>query len=338
MAIMLFALFAIAISCEKKSGGEAKQISPATAEAEQYKSKKDLKAIKVGYCTPSLNAPFYAALQAAIKAKVESYGMTFVSADGQDDISKQIAAVEDLIAKGVNVLILNPLDPEALAPITKVASKNGIAVFIVDSQISDAAEYVSSIQANNNGNGILIGEWVANKIGSTPLKIAVISGAKGNPVGRLKRQGMFNGLTETQLSKNGFTTLNIVAQGWGNWANNGGLKAMEDILVAHPDINVLLAENDAMAMGALKAIQQNEKAKNVLVVGVDGQKEAYELIRKGVLGCTALNSPKELGKLVVESAVKYLNDDKSLQKVILTPAIVVDKNNVADYYDPKAIF
>jgi ribose transport system substrate-binding protein len=313
--------------------------NPSTAPIHsKYKSEKDLSGVKVGYCTPSLNAPFYAALQGAIKASVESYGMTFVSADGQDDISKQIAAIEDLMAKGVNVLIIDPLDPEALAPITKIATKSGIAVFIVDSQLSAAGEYVSSIQANNSGNGILIGEWVALQMGAQPLKVAIISGAKGNPVGREKRQGMLNGITETQLAKNGNTTVNILAQGWGNWSNNGGLKAMEDILVAHPDVNVVLAENDAMAMGALKAISENGNAKNVVVVGVDGQKEAYELIKKGVLACTAINSPDELGSLVVESAVRYLNGEKTLPKIITTPAVVVDKDNVARYYNPKAIF
>lgn len=87
--------------------------------------------MKIGYCSPSLNAPFYAALNAAVKRNVERLGMSFVSAEGQDDISKQIAAVEDLMAKNINVLILNPLDPEALVPITKAATQMGIAVFIL---------------------------------------------------------------------------------------------------------------------------------------------------------------------------------------------------------------
>ncbi len=337
MALCCFTTLSFLQSCNTDS--KSKKVSDASKTVEtKYKSKKDISNIKVGYCTPSLNAPFYKALESAIKNNVESYGMSFVTADGQDDISKQIAAVEDLMAKGINILILNPLDPEALVPITKVATANGIAVFIVDSQLSASGDFVCSIQANNSGNGILIGEWVANKMGKTPLKIALLSGAKGNPVGREKRQGMINGITETQLAKNGSTSLNIVAHGWGNWSNNGGLKAMEDILVAHPDVNVVLAENDAMAMGALKAIKENGKIKNLVIVGVDGQKEAYELIRDGVMDCTALNSPEVLGSLVVETAARHLNDDKSLQKVIYTPAVVVDKKNVLSYYDPKAIF
>ncbi len=310
----------------------------AAADGVGYKSKKDLSKIKIGYCSPSLNAPFYAALNAAVKRNVERMGMAFVSAEGQDDISKQIAAVEDLIAKQINVLILNPLDQEALVPVTKAATKMGVAVFILDSKIAPEAEYVSSVQANNRGNGSLIGNWVVETLGRQPLKIALLSGAKGNPVGQERREGMLTGIASAQLTKSGSTNFQVVAQGWGGWSNNGGLKAMEDILVAHPDVNVLLAENDAMALGAMRAINEAGKTNAITIAAVDGQKEAYQLISEGKMGSTAVNSPDELGKYVVEAAAKYLNGDKQLPKVIYTPAVVVTKANAGTYYNPNAIF
>src|ERR1700709_1986536 len=207
------------------------------------KSAKNLAGIKVGYVAPSLNAPFYVALEKGVKSSVESYGMTYLSADGQDDISKQIAACEDLMAKGINVLILNPLDREALVPITNAATKAGIAVFTVDSGENPDANYVSAIFSSNFQNGVKIGEWVANNNVGKAMKIAIISGVKGNPVGLLKRQGFIASVAETQFLKSGNADVNVVAQGWGNWSNSGGLKAMEDILVAHPDVNVMWAEN-----------------------------------------------------------------------------------------------
>ncbi len=136
----------------------------------------------------------------------------------------------------------------------------------------------------------------------------------------------------------GKAEISIVAQGWGNWTNNGGLKAMEDILVANPDINLLIAENDAMGMGALKAIEESGKADKITVVGFDGQKEAYELIKQGKFGATALNSPRELAKLVVEAVVRHLNGDKQPDKIIYTPAVIITRENVNNYYDPKALF
>lgn len=321
------------------SGPDAKKQERAgQSDTTAVKSGRDLSGIKVGYCTPSHNAPFYVILTQYIKEYSEGYGIKFVSADGQDDIIKQITSLEDLIAAGVDVLILNPLDHKALVPAVNAAVKSGVPVFIVDSAIDPDAEYITSVQANNEGNGELIGEWVVSRMGNTEIRAAMISGSQGNPVGREKRLGFIRGFTEAQLMTQGKADLTIVSQGWGNWTNNGGLKAMEDILVANPDINLLVAENDAMGMGALKAIEESGKADRITVVGFDGQKEAYELIKQGKFGATALNSPRELARLVVEAVVRYLNGDKQPGKIIYTPAVIITRENVESYYDPKALF
>ena len=301
----------------------------------EYKSQ--LTGLKVGYSTPSLNAPFYVVLSKYIQKYVESYGMKFVMADGQDDIIKQITSMEDLVTTGVDILILNPLDHKALVPAVNTISGSGVPVFIVDSQIDPEANYITSVQASNEGNGELIGEWIVQNLSHATIQAALISGNQGNPVGREKRLGFVRGFTETQLMTQGSADLRILSQGWGNWTHIGGLEAMEDILVAHPDINLLVAENDAMAMGALKAIQEADKSDMILVVGFDGQKEAYELIKAGKFGATALNSPMELARLAVESVVKYL-EDSQLDKVIHTPAVLITKDNVDQYYDPEALF
>lgn len=336
--ILLLLLFGISALTSCQSGPRKNQSAESVRDTALYRSKIDLSATKVGYCTPSLNAPFYVVLSEYVKKYTEGYGMQFAAADGQDDIIRQITSMEDLLAAGVNVLILNPLDHKALVPAVNAAVKKGIPVFILDSYIDPSAHYITSIQANNQGNGELVGEWAVKKLGRTKIKAALISGNQGNPIGREKRLGFVRGFSETQLMTRGSADLTIVSQGWGNWTNNGGLKAMEDILVANPDINLLVAENDAMAIGALKAINEAGKSANITIVGFDGQKEAYELIRQGKYGATALNSPKELARLVLEAVVKYLNGERQIDKVIFTPAVLITKENVDKFYDPKAIF
>jgi len=76
------------------------------------------------------------------------------------------------------------LDHKALVPAVNAAVKSGVPVFIVDSAIDPEADYITSVQANNEGNGELIGEWIVNKMGRTKIKAALISGSQGNPVGR----------------------------------------------------------------------------------------------------------------------------------------------------------
>lgn len=303
---------------------------------QQYISKKDLSGIKVGYCTPTLDGPFYVALEEAVKRSVRTFGMQYLGTDGEGDINKQVRGVEDLLSKDIQVLVLNPLDPKALIPIVKQARDKGIDVFILDSTIEDAAPYTASVVANNQLNGEILGLWLADQKMHTP-KIAIVSGNQGNPVGREKRLGFIRGLADGQLHKNAKTNFSIVAQGWGGWNNNGGLQAMEDILVAHPDINVLLAENDAMALGALKVIKQMDKEDQIRVLGFDGQKEAYEMIRDGRFAATAQNSPKILGETMIELIARHLNGEE-VNKVNYTPSVRITKSNVNRYYDADALF
>lgn len=299
---------------------------------------KDLSDVVVGYSSPSLNAPFYGVLEKEVASNVKKNGMTYFSVDGRGDINNQIMGIEDLISRGVKVLIVNPLDSKALVPTINAAVKSGVAVFIVDSFIDPDANYVASILADNQGNGSLLGEWYVDKTKRKSIKLAIVSGAAGNPVGLEKRMGFVRGAVERQLSSLGSSNLDIEAQGWGNWTIGGGLKATEDILVAHPDIDLVLAENDAMAIGALKAITAAGKHNKIAVLGFDAQKDALKLIKDGEMSATALNSPAELAKLVVTAAVNYLNGDRNTGKIIHTKAVLIDKNNVNKFYDPKSLF
>ena len=335
MALLLVSLVFWGCQSGKKN---AQSGAAAASDTARIASKRDLSGVKVGYCSPSLNAPFYVALEQAVQKNATAYQMQYVSVDGQGDITKQITGIEDLISKGVQVLIVNPLDPKALVPTVNMAAQSGIPVFIVDSYIEPDAQYVASVLADNQGNGELLGQWMAGEMGGQQIKLALVSGAAGNPVGREKRLGFVRGVVDHQLKTNGSANLQIAAQGWGGWTIAGGLKAMEDILVAHPDINLVVAENDAMALGARKAIAAAAKSSAVKVIGFDGQKDALKLIKEGQLAATALNSPSELGKLVIEAVVRQMNGDQNRGLVIHTKAAIINSNNVDQFYDPDALF
>jgi len=328
-------IFMVMMSCNTEKANEGRD-QPDNM-TKRTNTSINLSDIKIGYCSPSQNAPFYVVLSQYVRQYSESCGMQFVMADGQDDIIKQITSMEDLVTTGLDILILNPLDHKALVPAVNATVESGVPVFIVDSQIDETAHYITSVQASNEGNGELIGEYVVNKLRDRNIRVALISGSQGNPVGREKRLGFVRGFVETQLMIQGRSDLEIVSHGWGNWTLLGGIEAMEDILVAFPDINLLVAENDAMGMGALKAIREAGRDGEILVVGFDGQKEAYELIKEGDFGATALNSPAELARLVVESVVDYLNGEQ-INKIIYTPAVLITEDNVDEYYDPDALF
>ena len=339
LAMVFVMLFSLSSCVEEKSSTKA-TVNSAVDTSEVVQSIMDLKGKKIGYATPSLNAPYYQALLQSIKASTEKNGMIFLSADGQNDINKQIAAVEDLITKGVDALLLNPKDPDALVGVTKAAKAAGIPVFIIDSSIDPSADFVTTIQSNNLANGELAGEWVAKKFGSKKMNIALLSGNAGNPVGRTRKQGLLQGITEEQLRTQGKINLDVKTQAYTEWSYAGGLKAMEDILVAHPDINVVITESDVCVLGAIKAIAQAGKTDDILIVaGADGQKEAIKYIMDtDFYGCTAMNSPVQIGKNAVEYAIEYMNGKRDFPKTSFTAPLLITKENAAKYYNPKALF
>ena len=309
---------------------------PAAAQDEEEVNFED---ITVGLSMYTLSAPYFAAQLNAVEARVRELGMNVISVEAGNDMTKQLADVEDLLARGIDILILNPKDPLGAIPATKAATAAGVPVFIIDSSIDPSADYVTTVQSNNLQNGEAVGEWLAEQMDDTFVSMALISGSQGNPVGKERRQGVFRGFIEQRLRDANEASFEIVSQGWGEWSSQGGLNAMEDILVANPDINVLLCENDSMCLGAMRAIQEAGKQEQILVVAAaDGQKEALEMIMEGRYGATGLNDPALVARTAVELAVEYLEGRREFSNVTYTPPVAITADNVEEYYNPDADF
>jgi len=301
--------------------------------------KKDLKDIKIGVSMYTLNNPYFIAQARAAENKAKQLGMKCFVTDARDDMVTQLGNVEDLLAQGIDLLILNPKDPKGLVPATKMATKAGVPVIIIDSTIDPSADFVTTVQSNNLRNGELIGNWLVKTMGDKPIRMGLISGVPGNPVGKERRQGVFRGIIEEQLRRHGRAGFEIVAQGWGQWYRLGGLNAMEDMIVAHPEMNVLLAENDSMAIGARGAIIEAGREKDILIIAAaDGQKEALKLIKEGKYGATGLNNPVLIAETAIEIGLRVLQGETGFPKVSYTPAVCITRENVDKYYDPDAPF
>jgi ribose transport system substrate-binding protein len=295
--------------------------------------------IKVGIAMYTLSAPYFVAQVEAAKAAAEKAGCTVVTTDGQNDMQKQIADVEDMLSQGINVLILNPRDPKGLVPATKACTAAKVPVICMDSTLDATADYVTLVQSSNTQNGELVGDQLVKVMGDVPLKIALLSGQQGNIVGEDRREGVFRGIMEAQLRQFGKAGFTVVGQGWGKWSQEAGQAAMEDLITAHKEINVLLAENDSMALGALLAINEAGKTKDIKVfAAADGQKEALALIKEGKYEVTGRNDPVEVATKAVEIALKVVKGDLSFPKTTLTEPVAITKDNVDKFYNPKAVF
>jgi ribose transport system substrate-binding protein len=300
------------------------------------------KDITIGISMVTLDAPYYGALQAAIQAEAKALGAKTVTADASGDMMKQISDVEDMLSQNIDVLIMDPQDAKGLVGVTKEAAAEHIPVIIVDSSIDPSAPVLTTIQSDNSANGRLVGDWLISQVHGEDLHIALISGNQGNVVGEARRDGVMEGILEAQLRELGHAGFTIVGQGWGGWTQEGGVKAMEDLLTAHPDINAVLSENDSMALGAMRAINDAGKQNQHILVfaAADGQKEAVKLIEDGKYGATGLNDPAIIGKMAADLAVKAANNQvpPGYPKITFTPPVAITKANAAQYYNPKALF
>jgi len=297
-------------------------------------------ACSIGVSMKTLDAPYFAAQEVAAKAHASDIGCKVMTADAGNDLNKQVADIEDMIARGIDALILNPRDSHGLVPVVNAATAQGVKVFVIDSTLDPSADYITLVQSSNSQNGLLVGRWVADQTKGKHLKIALLSGDQGNEVGQERRLGVLAGLIEGQLQNSGTASFEIVGQGWGLWGHEGGLNAMEDILVAHPDVNMVLGENDSMVLGALNALKATDKQDVLLVAAADGQKEALELIKSGEYGATGLNDPALVATTAVDLAKQAIDGTlpENIGKITYTKPVAITKDNVDQYYREDAIF
>ncbi len=295
----------------------------------------------IGMSNYTLGAPYFAAQDAEARKHGAAVGCQVISANGQNDMGKQISDIEDMVSRHVNLLLVNARDPEGLVPAVNAAVKAGVKVVAVDSGLDPKANYITLVQSSNLKNGQAVGRWLASTMRGTPMRIALLSGDKGNVVGQERRDGVFAGIIEGQLAGEGHAGFTVVGQGWGGWSQEGGLNAMEDLLTAHPDINVVLGENDSMVLGARRALEQHQKLNGVtFAAAADGQKEAIKLIEDGQYGATGRNDPVVIIDTAIDVGMKALHGTlpADFPKTDYTTPVAITKANASQFYNANAVF
>ena len=133
----------------------------------------------------------------------------------------------------------------------------------------------------------------------------------------------------------------ITGQGWGNWTIDEGLVAAEDLITANPDVNLVMAENDPMLIGAMTALDNagityGDEGIAKLISAADGSKEGYDYVKEGKILAIGENSPVKIGERGMEIAQDILvngADPESYEDITLTEAVAVTKENVEDHYE-----
>ncbi|PMN94811.1 sugar ABC transporter substrate-binding protein [Enterovibrio norvegicus] len=269
--------------------------------------------VLIGLITKTNTNPFFVKMKEGANAKAEELGAKISSFAGRydGDTDSQVQAIENLIAAGASGILITPSDPDALAPAVKRARDAGVLVIALDTPFTPASMADATFATDNFLAGKLIGEWAKAKMGdkAADAKIALLDLSTSNiSVDVARNQGFLTGFGINVMKPNIMRDENdprIVGNDVTQGSEEGGRRAMENLLQKDPSINLVYTINEPAAAGAYEALKAVGKEKEVLIVSVDGGCPGVANVGDGVIGATSMQFPLQMASLGVEAVVEF---------------------------------
>ncbi|MFD0421225.1 ABC transporter permease/substrate-binding protein [Streptomyces parvus] len=275
---------------------------------------------KVGMSLSTLNNPFFVQMKEGAQAEAEKAGIDLTVADAQNDASQQANQLQNFTSSGVSSIIVNPVDSDAVGPGVRTANKADIPVIAADRGVNKA-DTATLVASDNVAGGKLAADALADKLGGKG-SIVILQGTAGTSASRERGAGFAEGLKA-------YPDIKVVAKQPADFDRTKGLDVMTNLIQSHPGVTGVFAENDEMALGAVKALG-GKAGKSVSVVGFDGTPDGLKAVEAGTLYASVAQQPAELGKIAVQNAVKAAKDEK-VASTVKVPVKVVTRENVADF-------
>ena len=269
----------------------------------------------VGFRVSTMANPFFVIMKEAGEAAADRLGIELITLDAQDNMEKQVRDIEDLIARDVDVLIINPYDSDAIVPSVLEANRAGIPVITV-TRPSNAGEVVQHLDVKNAFGGNLVGAAVAANLDGVG-NVVVLEGIPGAP-SAAERQAGFLDVIDV------FEGIEVLASQTAHYAREEGATVMEDLLQAHPDIDAVYAHNDEMALGAVRAIESAGRT-GIQVFGFDAIPDAIDAIEVGSMVATIKQQPDLQMTMAVETAWEIIQGTPTdeISPIVYIPMVLI---------------
>lgn len=260
--------------------------------------------------------PFFVKMREGAAAKAEELGIELNTYAGKidGDHETQVAAIETCIANGAKGILLTPSDPSSIAPVVQQARDAGILVIALDTPLDPIDSADMTFATDNFLAGELIGKWAAATLGdeAANAKIAMLDLAVSQPtVGVLRDQGFLQGFGIDLGDPNRWgdeEDPRIVGHDVTAGNEEGGRKAMENLLASDPMINVVYTINEPAAAGAYEALKAIGRENDVLIVSVDGGCPGVANVKDGVIGATSQQYPLLMASKGIEAIAAFAAD------------------------------
>ena len=270
-------------------------LAPGAGQAEQ-------KNFLIGIVELQLANPFFGRLKKSAVDTARKNGLDVMTAEANTagDSATQITAIENMINRGVKGITLDPANATALVPIVKKARDAGIVVVTTNTSLAPMTAADAAYETDNLQAGVLIGQWAKATMGSKPAHIAMLDYDLSDKTSKARHDGFLKGFGvaegDRQIAGSALTMGNAET----------GQAAMENLLSAHPDINVIYTINEPAAQGAFFAIRKAKR--DVLVTSIDGSCSGVRSVADRTIGATVMQFPTRMGEMAVEAVIKAVRE------------------------------
>ncbi len=258
----------------------------------------------------------------AVKAKAAELGVELTVYDGGQDAAKQAGQIETAVTQGISGIVIEPVSVDGLVPAIEAATKAGIPVVVVNQKISKPEAASAFVGVSNVEGGILEMKTAAEAIGGKG-NVAFLLGPMGSDAEIGRTDGYYEVLKD-------YPDIKVVFEQTANWKTDEALTLVENWLQTGTEINAIVANNDGMALGALKAVEDAKMLDKIKIYGLDATPDALAAVKDGRLAATVSQSTTDQGKTAMETVVKLANGEK-VEPEILVSFTLIDSSNVDQY-------
>lgn len=286
------------------------------------------KQLKIGI-SPTAMDTYYKRVMAGVQEQVDVAGgdaaihVDIQAPTSQSATDDQVRSIESWISQDYDAIVVALYNENALEPLFQKAAERGIPVFVFNSAIVCSPEVVSDIGYNQSDGGRAQAKWIVDHYGSEQKNIAVLEGLPG-PHTSERLRGLEEGLKDHPNFK-------IVAKQPAGWTRAGGLSVTENILQAHPDVDILVGFYDEMLLGGREAIKAAGKEGKISIVGYENIREANDAIKAGTMDATVDTGAKAMGANIIKAVKTYAGEGQSVPTTVYTGVTVYDKDNISSF-------
>jgi len=279
---------------------------------------------KIGLAVANLQANFFNQIKQSVEAYAQEKGIEVITVDAKGDSAIQVSQVQDLLTQDIDALIYIPAGAAAATVPTRLARAQGVPVVNVDRN-AEGEPGDTFIASDSVSSAYQVCKYIFEQAGGEG-KMIIVHGQKGTTPEVDRSAGCQKALDETP-------GVEVVAEQWSQiWSQDEGFQMTQNMLQAHPDVNIVWGQADALALGAAQAVKVANLPQRIWVAGFDGDTAALEALRDGVFDVTATQQTQGMGRLAVDSAIALVKGEE-VPKEQLQDATLTTKDNVEQFIE-----